>query len=109
MRHSLLALALVAMAIPAGAAKDKGVVVHLTTSTGADAGTVTFSPSKSGHLEAKFALKGIDSGVHGFHIHAMPACDGPRLQVRRPTYGRAGDASAFEPDHLAGRRDAVAL
>lgn len=87
MRLAILGLVALAVAIPAGAAKDKGLVVPLKTSTGDDAGSVTFSAGKGGVLEVKFALKGIPSGPHGFHIHQNPTCEGPDFKTAGPHMG----------------------
>jgi Cu-Zn family superoxide dismutase len=104
---SLASLAALAIVITA-AAKDKGLVVPLKTSEGADAGTATFIQSKSGHLEVTFAVKGIQSGVHGFHIHQNPVCDAPDFKAAGPHMGEPGmhqhENLTISPDGNTPRR-----
>ena len=96
MRHTLarlapLSLAILALAIPARAAKDKekDLVVHLKTGAGADAGTVTFRETMRGKLHIKLDLINLPEGDHAVHIHANPVCDAPDFK---------GAGSHFNPD-----------
>jgi Cu-Zn family superoxide dismutase len=100
---TVAALAVLAVAIPT-VAKDKGLVVPLKTSTGADAGTVTFTSNKSGHLEATFMVKGIESGVHGFHIHANPVCDAPDFKTAG---GHMGEPMTHQHSNLTIAPDGI--
>ncbi len=62
------------MATTARADTAKATVTAVTASgTGADLGTVSFEDTKWGLL-VKPDLSGLAPGVHGFHIHAKPAC-----------------------------------
>ena len=104
MRLAIVGLAALALAIPAGAAKDKGLVVPLKTSAGDDAGTVTFSAGKGGMLEVKFALKGIPSGPHAFHIHQNPTCDAPDFKTAG---GHMGEPDMHQHENLTFSPDGI--
>jgi len=104
MRLAILGLAALALAIPAGAAKDKGLVVPLKASDGSDAGSVTFSAGKGGTLEVKFALKGIPSGPHGFHIHQNPVCDAPDFKTAG---GHMGEPAMHQHSNLTYSPDGI--
>ena len=82
MRRAIVAMAvLAAMAVPVLAKAPKQTVVAVKKSDGTDAGSVTFSAAKDGKLEVKFALKNIQSGPHGFHIHQNAVCDAPDFKT----------------------------
>ena len=86
MRMTMLGLAVLALAVPAGAAKDKGLVVPLKTSAGQDAGTATFSAAKDGKVKLVLDLKNVSSGDHGVHIHQKPLCDPPDFKTAGPHF-----------------------
>lgn len=85
MRFRFVGLALLIVSMPALAAKNKGLVVPIKTSTGQDAGTATFLETK-GKLEIKLALTGLPPGDHGFHIHEKPLCEGPDFKSAGPHF-----------------------
>jgi Cu-Zn family superoxide dismutase len=72
----LLVICSVALSMTATAHAEsaKATVTEITASgTGNNLGTVTFVDSKWGLLITP-DLSGLSPGVHGFHIHAKPAC-----------------------------------
>ncbi len=89
-------LAVLAMAVPAGAAKDKGIVVQLKTATGQDAGTATFSPEKGGEVKLVLDLKNVPAGEHGVHIHQNPTCEGPDFKTAGGHFNPDGKQHGFE-------------
>ncbi len=86
MRLALTALTLCALVSPAFAAKHPKVVVPLKSSTGEDVGTATFEPARNGQLTIVLALKNLPAGVHGVHVHQMPACDAPDFKSAGPHF-----------------------
>ena len=85
MRLAAAAIALIAVAAlnPAAHAKSKGpapVRVHLTTSTGDDAGYVLFTQQKKG-LHINVELKNLPVGDHAVHVHQVPKCDAPDFKT----------------------------
>ncbi len=85
MRFRFVGLAVLIISMPALAAKNKGLVVPLKTSTGQDAGTATFKEVK-GKLEIKLAVSGLPPGEHGFHIHQKPLCEAPDFKSAGPHF-----------------------
>ena len=85
MRFRFVGLALLIVSMPALAAKNKGLVVPLKTSTGQDAGTATFKEVK-GKLEIKLSVTGLPPGEHGFHVHQKPLCEGPDFKSAGPHF-----------------------
>ena len=97
MRMAMVSLAVLAMALPAGAAKkDKGVVVALKTGTGQDAGTATFSAGKGGGVKLVLDLKNVPAGEHGVHIHQNPTCEGPDFKTAGGHFNPDGKQHGFE-------------
>lgn len=70
----LICSVVLSMTATAHAQTAKATVNTVTASgVGAELGTVTFEDTKWG-LMVKPDLSGLAPGVHGFHIHAKPAC-----------------------------------
>ena len=72
----LLVICSVALSMTATARAEsaKATITEISANgTGNNLGTVTFADSKWGLLITP-DLSGLSPGVHGFHIHAKPAC-----------------------------------
>ena len=104
MRRAIIAVAILALAIPALAKKAAETVVSVKTSTGEDAGSVTFMAAKDGKLEVKFALKNLPSGVHAFHIHQNPTCEGPDFKTAG---GHMGEPAMHQHENVTISPDGV--
>lgn len=62
---------------------------------GEKVGTITISESDKG-LVFTPQLKGLQEGVHGFHIHEKPSCSPSRKNGKKTAAGSAG--GHFDPD-----------
>ena len=96
MRIAMVGLAVLALAVSAGAAKKDGVVVQLKTGAGQDAGTATFSPGKGGGVKLVLDLKNVSTGEHGVHIHQNPTCEGPDFKTAGGHFNPDGKQHGFE-------------
>jgi Cu-Zn family superoxide dismutase len=81
-------LALGMMAAVAQAPAPKEIKVSLKSSTGEDAGSVTFKTVKAG-VKMSISLKNLPFGDHAVHIHANAVCDAPDFK---------GAGGHFNPD-----------
>ena len=94
MRLGRLAVGGLAVIVAAGVTASarmqapKEVKVKLTSSSGQDAGTVTFKTEKKG-VKMVIELKNLPFGDHAVHIHANAVCDAPDFK---------GAGGHFNPD-----------
>jgi Cu-Zn family superoxide dismutase len=95
-RHCLVAL-LASACLANIALADTTVQMYEVTAEGkAEAlGTVTISESTYG-LVFSPQLKGLDPGVHGFHVHENPSCDPGEKDGKPVAAGSAGEH--FDPE-----------
>lgn len=74
-----IACGVVGTAVPAtagaAAAGATGASARLRTAAGVDAGVVTVR-QLAGRVEVRGRMTGLTPGFHGFHVHAVGACDG---------------------------------
>jgi len=103
MRVILAALAVALYSASAFAAKPPSIVVPIKTSTGEDAGTATFSPTRKG-VHLKLDLKNLPVGEHGVHIHASPHCDPPDFKTAGGHFNPTSKQHGFQnpQGHHAG-------
>lgn len=99
----LTAAAVPLFTISALAAKPTPLVVPIKTSTGEDAGTATFTPTKKG-VHLKVDLKNLPVGEHGVHIHGSPHCDGPDFKTAGGHFNPTNKQHGFQnpQGHHAG-------
>lgn len=92
MRHYCLAALLAALGSANVALADTTVEMHQVNEKGtAEAvGTVTISESEYG-LVFTPELKGLEPGIHGFHVHENPSCDPDEKDGKTMAAGAAGD------------------
>jgi Cu-Zn family superoxide dismutase len=94
MRLTAAALAVSLLTLPA-LAKPKGVTVPLKTSTGQDAGSASFAPSK-GKVSIKLKLKNLPAGEHAVHVHEHAACDAPDFKTAGGHFNPAAKKHGIE-------------
>ena len=71
-----------AFSLPAMAqAHGKGLVVHLKTGSGQDAGTAAFKEEGGDSVRITLKLKNLPAGDHGVHIHEKPLCEAPDFKT----------------------------
>jgi Cu-Zn family superoxide dismutase len=86
----LAALAVFALRLQAQTTPPPPLKVHLTTSQGVDAGTVTFRTTRRGKLRVTVELKNLPVGDHAMHIHQNPKCDAPDFKTAGGHFNPAG-------------------
>lgn len=76
MKQILFAAALAStLSLPAFAQQEISATARMAGADGADAGTVTFTQTKSGVLHIIVEMTNLAPGSHGLHIHEKGACD----------------------------------
>ena len=66
----------------------------IKTSSGQDAGKVTFTAAKKG-VKVKIELKNLPFGPHGVHIHQNAACDAPDFKTAGGHFNPDGKKHGF--------------
>ena len=91
MRHYLLMACAANLWLAGSVLAQTPVSMHQvsTEGTGDAVGTVTVSESKYG-LVFTPALKGLEPGIHGFHVHENPSCDPAEQKGKMTAAGAAG-------------------
>jgi Cu-Zn family superoxide dismutase len=91
-----LTLALALVVAPAAARAGPAATAALKDAAGKDVGTATFTPT-SGGVAVSLKVSGLKPGKHGFHVHAVGACDAPDFKTSgghfNPTGKKHGLAS----------------
>ena len=75
MRRFIITAAALCLAAPAFAQQEISATAEMAGADGADAGTVTFTQTKSGVLHIVVEMTNLAPGSHGLHIHEKGACD----------------------------------
>lgn len=71
-----IALLLAALTVPGQAARrPRGLIATLSSSTGAEVGSVRFLPTEDGKVSVRIAASGLTPGFHGYHVHTTGVCD----------------------------------
>lgn len=86
-RHVVAALVIAAVAAPA-TARAQSASATLTDPDGQTVATATFEATEAGVL-VTLEASALPEGVHGFHIHAVGACDAPEFQSAGGHYNPA--------------------
>lgn len=97
MRYSLLSVLASGMFLVGGAYADTTVTMHQVNEQGSGeaVGTVTVSESPHG-LVFTPQLKGLETGIHGFHLHENPDCGPAEQKGKAVAAGAAG--GHLDPD-----------
>lgn len=90
MRHALIALAVPALLAPAlalanaGGASPSAARAELADASGRIVGTAKVKAVGAHGLRLTIAVKGLEPGVRGVHLHAVGQCDGPAFTSAGP-------------------------
>jgi Cu-Zn family superoxide dismutase len=80
MKRILAAAGLLALLALPAASQEESAVAAMKGPDGNDLGTVTITATKSGMLTVFVEMTGVKPGPHGFHIHAVGKCEGPKFE-----------------------------
>ncbi|MFP4538908.1 MAG: superoxide dismutase family protein [Dichotomicrobium sp.] len=97
LRDTLIPLAITAALTASAAAAQESATANIEGPDGTDLGTVELTQTPGGVLLVA-DLKGLPSGTHAFHIHAVGACD-PDFQAAGGHFNPTGAKHGFNnPD-----------
>lgn len=91
MRHPLLIICSASLCLAGTALADTNISMHKVNAqgTGDAVGTVTVSESRHG-LVFTPDLKGMEPGLHGFHVHENGSCEATEKEGKAVAAGAAG-------------------
>jgi len=70
-------------------AQSSQVRVDMVNANGREIGTVRMSETRFGTIDVEARLRGLAPGFHGFHIHAVGACERPDFKSAKGHIGEA--------------------
>ena len=110
MRSAVIALAACTMLLPASLQANAGgtaraAQAELTDATGKVVGTAKIRAAGTHGLRVTLAVKGLEPGLRGVHLHAVGRCEGPAFATAGPHWNPDGRQHGRDNPQGAHRGD----